>query len=50
MEMSKEDSAKEEPIEKQGYQYIYVPNIAPDSEISAWQSFREVIRLPRIPR
>lgn len=35
-------------LEKQGYQYIYGPDIAPDSETPARQSFEEVLLLDKL--
>jgi len=35
-------------LEKQGYQYIYGPDIAPDSETPARSSFEDIILLDRI--
>ena len=34
-------------LEKQGYQYIYAPDIAPDSETPERQSFEDVHLLER---
>ena len=35
-------------LEKQGYQYIYAPSIAPDSETPARQSFEDVLLMERL--
>ncbi|MFC1510655.1 type I restriction endonuclease subunit R [Candidatus Omnitrophota bacterium] len=35
-------------LEKQGYEYIYAPNIAPDSETSERESFEDVLLLERL--
>ncbi len=35
-------------LEKQGYQYIYAPSIAPDSETPERQSFEEVLFMERL--
>ncbi len=35
-------------LEKQGYQYIYAPSIAPDSEIPERQSFEDVLLIDKL--
>ena len=35
-------------LEKQGYQYIYAPSIAPDSETPERQSFEDVWLMERL--
>ena len=35
-------------LEKQGYQYIYAPDIAPDSETPERTSFEDVLLLERL--
>jgi type I restriction enzyme R subunit len=35
-------------LEKQGYQYIYVPDIAPDSETPQRSSFEDILLLDRL--
>ncbi len=35
-------------LEKQGYQYVYAPNIAPDSKTPERQSFEDVLLLERL--
>ncbi|MBW2738372.1 MAG: DEAD/DEAH box helicase, partial [Deltaproteobacteria bacterium] len=35
-------------LEKQGYQYIYAPSIAPDSETPERQSFEDVLLMERV--
>jgi type I restriction enzyme R subunit len=35
-------------LEKQGYQYIYAPSIAPDSEMPERESFEDVLLLERL--
>ena len=35
-------------LEEQGYQYVYAPNIAPDSETPERQSFEDVLLLERL--
>ena len=35
-------------LEKQGYQYIYAPDIAPDSETPERESFEDVLLVERL--
>lgn len=35
-------------LEKQGYQYIYAPSIAPDSDTPERQSFENVLLMERL--
>ena len=37
-------------LEKQGYQYIYAPNIAPDGEMSERENYEQVILMERLRR
>ena len=37
-------------LEKQGYQYIYAPDIAPDSETPERSSFEDVLLLERLKK
>ena len=37
-------------LEKQGYQYIYAPDIAPDSDTPKRSSFKDVLLLDRLKK
>jgi len=37
-----------EPLEKQGYEYVYAPDIAPDSATPERTSFEDILLLERL--